>query len=254
MNVMLRAMAMAAVTAGAVLANPPNPRVEGDMFAVKKVEGTPDFARPPAGAVVLFDGTSESAEANWVAEKPKEKGGVIWPVKEGVWIDTATDLLTKKEFGSVKLHLEWRVPQDRVAAGQKGANSGIIFMPKKGWYEVQILESHSNLTNTYSDGMAGAIYQRSSPACNPALPKGEWQSYDITFLAPKFKPDGAVERKPTFTVVFNGVTVQDAVEIDGSTLKRTATLSPHPVRQPIKLQYHNDPIEFRNIWLQELGD
>ena len=252
MNVML--MAMAAVTAGAVWANPPNPRVEGDMFAVKKVAGTPDFARPPAGAVVLFDGTAESAEANWVAEKPKEKGGVIWPVKDGVWIDTATDLLTKKEFGSVKLHLEWRVPQDRVAAGQKGANSGIIFMPKKGWYEVQILESHSNLTNTYSDGMAGAIYQRSSPGCNAALPKGEWHSDDLPVLARKFKPDGSAERKPTFTVVFNGVTVQDAVEIDGSTLKRTATLSPHPVQQPIKLQYHNDPIEFRNIWVKPLAD
>ena len=104
------------------------------------------------------------------------------------------------------------------------------------------------------DGMAGAVYQRSTPACNPALPKGEWQSYDITFLAPKFGADGSVGRKPTFTVVFNGVTVQDAVEIDGSTLKRTATLSPHPTKQPIKLQYHNDPIEFRNIWVQELGD
>ena len=245
---------IATLTTGAAFANPPNPKVDGDMFAVKKVVGTPNFAKPPQGADVLFDGTSASAEANWLAEKPKEKGGQIWPVKDGAWIDTATDLLTKKEYGSVRLHLEWRVPKDRVASGQKGANSGIIFMPKKGWYEVQILESHSNLTNTYSDGMAGALSPRSTPASNPSMPKGEWQSYDITFLAPKFGADGSAVRKPTFTVVFNGVTVQDAVEVDGSTLKRTATLSPHPVKQPIKLQYHNDPIEFRNIWVQELGD
>ena len=244
----------AALATGAVFANPPNPKAEGDMYGVKKVAGTPNFAKAPAGAEVLFDGTAASAEANWVAEKPKEKGGQIWPVKDGVWIDTATDLLTKKEYGSVKLHLEWRVPGDREAKGQKGANSGVIFMPRKGWYELQILESHDNGENTYSDGMAGALYQRSTPASNPSMPKGEWQSYNITFLAPKFSADGAVVRKPTFTVVFNGVTVQDAVEIDGSTLKRTDTLNPHPVKQPIKLQYHNDPIEFRNIWVQELGD
>ncbi|HNX33254.1 MAG TPA: DUF1080 domain-containing protein [Kiritimatiellia bacterium] len=129
---MMRMAIAAAVTAGSVLANPPNPRVAGDMFAVKKVAGTPNCAKTPAGAEVLFDGTAASAEANWLAEKPKEKGGVIWPVKDGVWIDTATDLITKKAYGSLKLHLEWRVPADRVAAGQKGANSGIIFMPKKG--------------------------------------------------------------------------------------------------------------------------
>jgi hypothetical protein len=244
--------AVLALVAGGALANPPNPRVEGDMYAVKKVAGKPDFAKPPQGADVLFDGTQTSAEANWVAEKPKEKGGQIWPVKDGIWIDTASDLLTKKEYGSVRLHLEWRVPEGREVKGQKGANSGIIFMPKKGWYEVQILESHDNGGNTYSDGMAGALYQQSTPASNPSMPKGEWQSYDITFLAPKFGADGAVERKPTFTVVFNGVTVQDAVEIGGSTLRREAKLVPHPVKQPIKLQYHNDPIEFRNIWAQEL--
>ncbi|MDR2849526.1 MAG: DUF1080 domain-containing protein, partial [Verrucomicrobiota bacterium] len=244
----------AVTTVGAAFANPPNPKVEGDMYAVKKVEGKPDFAKPPSGAEVLFDGTQASAEANWVLGKPVEKGGQLWPIKDGVWIDTANDLLTKKEYGSVRLHLEWRIPSGRETKGQKGANSGIIFMPQKGFYEVQILESHSNGGNTYSDGMAGAVYQRSTPSSNPAMPQGEWQSYDITFLAPKFGADGAVERKPTFTVVFNGVTVQDAVEIDGPTLNRTAALSPHPVRQPIKFQYHNDPIEFRNIWLQELAD
>ena len=113
----LLAVTMVALTTGAVFANPPNPKVDGDMFAVKKVAGTPNFAKPPTGAEVLFDGTTAAADANWLAEKPKEKGGVIWPIKDGVWIDTATDLLTKKEYGSVKLHLEWRVPKDRVAAG-----------------------------------------------------------------------------------------------------------------------------------------
>ena len=119
MNTVVVAM-MAIVSVGTVFANPPNPKVSGDMFGVKKVQGNPDFAQPPQGAEVLFDGTMASAEANWVAEKPKEKGGVIWPVKEGVWIDTATDLLTKKEFGSVQMHLEWRVPKTAWLWARKG--------------------------------------------------------------------------------------------------------------------------------------
>jgi len=65
---------MAAMTVGAVLANPPNPQVAGGMFGVKRVEGKPCYTPPPADAVVLFDGTEASATDNWLAQKPKEKG------------------------------------------------------------------------------------------------------------------------------------------------------------------------------------
>ncbi|MDR3228820.1 MAG: DUF1080 domain-containing protein [Puniceicoccales bacterium] len=230
----------------------PEPKKLDGMHGVPKVKGTLQATPPPAGADILFDGTPETAAAKWV---PENKGRQLWPVKDGIWIDSnGTDVLTKKEYGSCKVHIEWRVPADRKGiSGQRGANSGVIFMPKKGWYEVQILESHSNPGNTYADGMAGAIYQRSVPSVNPSLPKGEWQSYDITFLAPKFEGN-KVLRKPTFTLVYNGVTVQKDVAVNGSTLSRKATLSPHPVKQPFKLQFHGDPIEFRNIWVEEIKD
>jgi len=225
--------------------------VNDGLFSIPKVKGKIQTTRPPAGAEILFNGKEESVTANWVPEK---KDAAPWPVKNGIWIDSnGTDMLTKKSYGSVKLHLEWRVPADRECSGQKGANSGVIFSPN-GWYEVQILESHDNPDNTYADGVAGAIYQRSIPSSNPSNPKGEWNSYDITYLTPKFDKDGKVLRKPTFTVIYNGVQVQDKVEINGSTLGRGDTLRPHPEKQPIKFQFHNDPIEFRNIWVQEIRD
>ncbi|MDR1817375.1 MAG: DUF1080 domain-containing protein [Puniceicoccales bacterium] len=237
----------------AKVANKGRPEIQGGMHAVKKVPGKCDTTPPPAGAIVLFDGTAASVAANW---RPENAKNPAWPVNTAGALVAAnkTDLLTQRAFGSLKLHLEWRVPADRKGiSGQRGANSGVIFMPR-GWYEVQILESHGNPGNTYSDGMAGAIYQRSTPAANPALPQGEWQSYDITFLAPKFGEKGEVLRKPRFTVVFNGVVVQDNVELDGNTLRRNSKLSKHPVPQPFKLQYHNDPIEFRNIWAVEIAE
>ncbi|MDR0535673.1 MAG: DUF1080 domain-containing protein [Puniceicoccales bacterium] len=229
----------------------------GNSNDVPKVQGVLQTTPPPSGAEVLFDGTEATAAANWGPE------GKLWPIKDGVWVDTARDVFTKKAYGSCKLHLEWRVPSHHTNSnGQKAGNSGVIFhgvqrdkKSKSGWYEVQILESHSN-TGTYDDGMAGAIYQHSAPRVNPSLPKGEWQSYDITFTAPKFDGDGNVTAYPRFTVVYNGVTVQDDYELKSTTFSRgdakPGQFKVHPTRQPILLQWHKDPIEFRNIWIVDL--
>ncbi|MDR2863692.1 MAG: DUF1080 domain-containing protein [Puniceicoccales bacterium] len=219
----------------------------GDSNKIPKVAGTLQTTPPPVGAEVLFDGTEASLD-KW---EPGNKDSKVWPIKNGIWVDTATDLFTKKSYGSCQIHLEWRVPANREVNGQSGGNSGVIFMPKKGWYEVQILESHSN-PGTYADGIAGSIYQHSAPKVNPSLPKGEWQSYDITFTAPKFGEKGEVLAKPKFTVIYNGVAVQENFELSGTTLRRGSKLSAHPAKQPIMLQWHKDPIEFRNIWIKDL--
>ncbi|MDR2862304.1 MAG: DUF1080 domain-containing protein [Puniceicoccales bacterium] len=221
---------------------------DNDSNKIKKVAGECKTTPPPSDAEVLFDGTEKSKE-NWVPER--SNNAKVWPIKNGVWVADATDIKTKKEYGSCRLHLEWRVPKGRVIDGQKGGNSGIIFMYRKGWYEVQILESHSN-KGTYADGMAGSLYNHHAPLVNPSLPQGEWQSYDITFTAPKFGGDKKVLSNPRFTLVYNGVTVQDDRELTGTTLNRGSKLNYHPARLPIALQWHKDPLEFRNIWIQDL--
>ena len=78
-----------------------------------------------------------------------------------------------------------------------------------GRYEVQVLDSWKNAT--YPDGMAGAIYGQKPPRINAARPPGEWQTYDITFMAPEFDDDGKVVKPATMTVLWNGVPVQDTV-------------------------------------------
>jgi hypothetical protein len=220
----------------------------GDSNKVPKVAGTCQTTPPPAGAEVLFDGTEASRE-KWDAVR--NNNATVWPIKDGVWVAAATDIKTKKDYGSCQLHLEWRVPAGRAIDGQKGGNSGVIFMFPKGWYEVQILESHSN-KGTYADGMAGAIYNHHAPLVNPSLPQGEWQSYDITFTAPKFGEKGKVVSTARFHVVYNGVVVQNDRELTGTTRNRGAKLKKHPERLPFALQFHGDPIEFRNIWVKEL--
>jgi len=89
---------------------------------------------------------------------------------------------------------------------------------------------------------------------NASVPQGEWQSCDITFGAPVYGKDG-VEPPAYVTVIHNGVKVHDRQKIYDKTIHKKVAKYPktHPVKAPIRLQWHNDPIEFRNIWIKDLA-
>jgi hypothetical protein len=128
-----------------------------------------------------------------------------------------------------------------------GGNSGVFFMNR---YELQILSVNGN--ETYADGMAGAAYGQYPPLANPCRPQGQWNAYDVVFRAPRFKADGSLESPARLTVLFNGVLVQDGIELLGTTAhKARASYSAHGPG-PIRLQDHGDPIQFRNIWVRPL--
>ena len=189
---------------------------------------------PPAGATVLFDGKNIDAFTK------------AWKVENGVLIASPGDTRTKESFGDCVLHIEWRVPAGRKVKGQSGGNSGIFLMDR---YEVQVQESHTNVT--YADGQAAAIYGQTPPSVNPSVPQGEWQSYDIVFKAPVYGEKG-LEKPAYVTVIHNGVKVHDKQEIYGTTTHKKVAKYPktHPEKAPIRIQWHNDPIEFRNIWVK----
>ena len=116
---------------------------------------------------------------------------------------------------------------------------------------MQVLDSYEN--KTYFDGQAGAIYKQHVPLVNASKKPGEWQSYDIIFRAPQFNDDGSLKKPGTFTVLHNGVLVQDHVEIRGTTVNvGTPKYEAHPEKQPLLLQDHGDPVRFRNIWIRPL--
>jgi hypothetical protein len=60
--------------------------------------------KPPSDAVVLFDGKSLDA---WVYTDGKPAG---WIVKGGAMTVKGGGLMTKREFGSIQLHIEWATP------------------------------------------------------------------------------------------------------------------------------------------------
>jgi hypothetical protein len=228
----------------------PNPFIPGTSWRVhdldrpKPAKVAPDKAAcrstpAPKGAVILFDGTHTEAWMPRGGKKPQ-----VWPIRDGAMVATANDIKTKAALGSGRYHVEWRIPAGRKVSGQSGGNSGFFLLER---YEVQILESFENLT--YADGQAAALYGQYPPAANASLPQGQWQSYDIDFDAPEFAEDGKLAKPAVITVVHNGITVHDRQAFMGqSAHKRVATYAKHPPAAPLALQFHGDPIEFRNIW------
>ncbi|PJJ60029.1 3-keto-disaccharide hydrolase [Hymenobacter chitinivorans] len=221
----------------------------------KTVTASPNFTPPPSDAVVLFTGKDLR---QWVSTDD-HTAPARWKVAGGLLtVDKATgNIETRQAFTNYQLHVEWRVPAGISGTGQARGNSG-IFLASLGkgdlGYELQILDSYQN--KTYANGMAGSIYKQHIPLANPARKPGEWQSYDVLWTAPTFKPDGAVLTPARVTVLFNGVVVQQNVTLAGPTVYIGAPRYEQAHGPaPIKLQAHGDksePISFRNIWVREL--
>jgi hypothetical protein len=151
------------------------------------------------------------------------------------------DAKTNRDFGSYKLHVEFRVPFMPTARGQGRGNSGVY---QHGRYEIQVLDSFGLTENP---GECGAIYGQKAPDINVSLPPGRWQTYDIEFIAPQFEASGKQIKGAIITVLHNGVKIHDAVEVQ----KVTGGAWGAPAKTgPVRLQDHGgDPTRFRNIWI-----
>ena len=208
----------------------------------------------PSDAVVLFNGDNLN---QWVSADDTTKAA-DWSVSKGIFTvnKKAGNIQTKQSFTDYQLHIEWRIPKNITGEGQGRGNSG-LFLASIGkgdaGYELQIMDSYKN--PTYVNGQAGSIYKQFAPLVNANFPPGEWQAYDVTWTAPRFNDDGSLKSPARVTAFFNGVLIQNNVELKGPTLYigNPSYIKHGPA--PIKLQAHGDksePISFRNIWIRPL--
>jgi hypothetical protein len=98
------------------------------------------------------------------------------------------------------------------------------------------------------------MYGQFPPMVNASRKPGEWQSYDITFTAPRF--NGSTLEKPAIvTVLHNGVTVHAGQAFLGPTShKQIGKYAPAHAKGYIGLQDHGNPVRFRNIWIRPLAE
>jgi len=196
----------------------------------------------PKGAIVLFDGVDTSEWLHRGTNAP-----CAWDVVEGTLVvkGGTPDLVTKRQFGDYRLHLEFQLPVMPDAKDQGRANSGVYNL---GRYEVQILDSYQN--PTYKFGGCGAIYGQKDPDTDAIVPPGWWNSYDFLFRAPRLDAAGKVVEKPRLSVWHNGIRIHRDVELQGDATT-SGIEGQAPKKGPILLQNHGAPIRFRNIWIVE---
>ena len=200
---------------------------------------------PPSDAVVLFDGTDLSG---WVG---KDGGPARWKVENG-YMEVAPktgSISSKQHFGDCQLHVEWAAPAEVRGDSQGRGNSGVFLL---GLYEIQVLDCYDN--PTYADGTTAGIYGQYPPLVNACRKPGQWQSFDVVWVGPRFEGDKLV-RPARVTVFHNGLVVHHDQQLQGPTgHKRLAEYRPHPPTGPLMLQDHGDLVRFRNIWYRPLTD
>ena len=208
-------------------------------------------AKPPEGAVVLFDGKDlkqwkmrgANADPFW---KLTDQGAVQVHRAELDGKMLKGSLVSIPTFTDAKIHVEFRTPYMPFATGQARGNSGVYV---QGRYEVQVLDSFGLPPK---DNEAGGIYKASVPKLNAALPPGEWQTYDITFHAPKFDENKKKIKDATISVVYNDQLIHDNITLPAPTPGGTGG----DVSTPggLLFQDHGNPVQYRNVWFMPLNE
>jgi len=185
-------------------------------------------AKPPAGAIVLFDGSNAD---EWVNGR----------IQAGNLLGVGTR--TKRIFKNYTLHVEFRTPFMPYDRGQARGNSGLYCNDQ---YEFQILDSFG-LSGENNE--CGGYYKYAKPAVNMCLPPLSWQTYDVDFSMAQFDAEGKKTKPAIATVRLNGVIVHDHYEIPAG--NGGGGLNDETKPGPIYVQDHGNPVHFRNIWIVE---
>lgn len=218
--------------------------------------------KPPKGATVLFDGTRQALDKNWMywagprlaAAMPIKWQLVKDPVDAGQAVNTndpasaggrygSADIVTRKQFRDFRLHVEFLI-------AQKGGNSGVYLQNR---YEIQVLDGDST-----THGMAAVINEKAAPYA-AYRGTGRWNAYDIVFRAARFSAGKRTE-PAMVTMYFNGVKVhvnQSIAQVWGGPNSgldggNDGGKGITDVPGGLKLQAEGHDVLYRNIWIKKL--
>lgn len=218
--------------------------------------------KAPEGADVLFDGTQESIDKNWVMW-PKADMDITWKLVKSPTDDTMVlqtnggkkwgthDLVTKKKYQDYEGHAEFIMLGKRGDDSAQGYTNSGVYMQNR--YEIQIESPPGKWAkDPYNWKIGphgiGAFCMDRVPDHNCWRPNGQWQSFHFIFKAARWDDAGNMTAPARATVWWNGVIVHDDVEVK----KANGGIKVTPEPGGLKLQEHGQDVRFRNVWVKEL--
>lgn len=212
-----------------------------------------DEPKPPHGFTPLFNGknlegwqghidmkeraTTKKEKLDMLLEQRTKTAQEHWTVKDGIIHcdgKGGVSLQTVKDYGNFELMVDWKI--------EKSGDSGIYL---RGQPQVQIWDSdHLIPKGLEADAGKGSGGLWNNPPGDPAKqplkkadkPVGEWNTFHIIMVGNEV------------TVKLNGELVVDKGKLPNFWFKG----QPLPKTGPIELQFHNDPLWFKNIYIKEL--
>ncbi|MBA4187865.1 MAG: DUF1080 domain-containing protein [Planctomycetaceae bacterium] len=217
-----------------------------------------DEPKPPKDFTAIFngknlDGWQGNIDMKQRVTLPKEKQEELiktrsktaaehWTVKDGVIHcdgKGGVSLQTVKDYGNFELLLDWKI--------EKNGDSGLYL---RGQPQVQIWDSENTPGARGVDKNSGSGGLWNNPLPKDADPKsigkvplkkadkpvGEWNTFHIVMVG------------DVVTVKLNGELVVDKAKLPNYFEKG----KPLPEKGPIELQFHGDPLWFKNIYVKEL--
>lgn len=207
---------------------------------------------PPKGFVALFNGKDLTG---WRADEEAKKH---WVVHDGIidYDGKHKDLWTEKSFRDFVLMVSWRFP------GPAREVERPIILPS-GDYDIDPATGRQKTVKVLDAGDSG-IYLRGSSKSQINIwcwPVGSGEIYGYRTdpkmppevrrgATPKQRADKPIGQWNTFVITMRGERV--TVVLNGVTVIEECPLPGVPPEGPIALQHHGDPIQFKNIYIQEL--
>lgn len=222
------------------------------LTAILPASRAGDEPKPPPGFTALFNGKDLSGwqgniDMKQRATLPKDKLDALlaqrtktafehWTVKDGVIFcdgKGGVSLQTVKDYGNFELYVDWKI--------NKGGDSGIYL---RGQPQVQIWDSDNLAENLKADHGKGSGGLWNNPAGDKGKqplkkadkPVGEWNTFHIVMVGDEV------------TIRLNGELIVDKAKLPNYFERG----KPLPATGPIELQFHGDPLWFRNIYIKEL--
>jgi hypothetical protein len=212
---------------------------DSNFFGTTK--GIIDFQRP-GGAVQLVS----QSDSQMI---PESSAKCAWTFKDGVLTASTKwdSVVTPDAYRDFRMHLEFKLNETPTEPRETSGNSGVYLQQR---YEIQILNSHGVAEAEYQTDDCGSIYGMKKPDKRCCKPPGEWQSFDIAFRAARFDGGGKKTENARVTVYHNEELIHDDYAIPD---KSGAGKPEENSARPVKLQGHHNPVQFRNVWIQELS-